>query len=346
MAVCEGNKLEDLSPVQLEEEILSALRPVFGSSLPKITRLIASAWGSDQFSAGSYSALEIPSDANARDFHGLKSPFEALAAPVSPRLLFAGEHTHASLYGSIEGAYLSGIREARRLADSLLHSRSLGGESATRAGSIPAEEESSTACCLCQSLSTSNDKHFHGPLIDFEGRIVHKHCIQYAPGVRKTVHFKWTERDSAAASPSNALTAFSSSITHSTQWWNVTRAIERSFTAACALCNSAGASIGCHADRCRRNYHYFCACSGTKWNFQLETQGKLFYCPEHRDSAVAERLFVQRIRSSAGVKAAGGSAASIDNGSAASHAVNAPVVKRKHPETSGGEANAEKKLKA
>ena len=40
---------------------------------------------------------------------------DTLADPVGGRVLFAGEATNASYYGTLHGAMLSGIREAKRL---------------------------------------------------------------------------------------------------------------------------------------------------------------------------------------------------------------------------------------
>jgi polyamine oxidase len=39
----------------------------------------------------------------------------ALAEPVSERLLFAGEATHEEFFATVHGAYMSGIREAKRI---------------------------------------------------------------------------------------------------------------------------------------------------------------------------------------------------------------------------------------
>ena len=68
----------------------------------------ATAWASDPYSRGAYSYC-VPGRYGAR---------AVLTRHVGGRIVFAGEHTEQSAYGTLHGAYLSGIRaaaEARRL---------------------------------------------------------------------------------------------------------------------------------------------------------------------------------------------------------------------------------------
>jgi monoamine oxidase len=68
----------------------------------------ATAWASDPYSRGAYSYC-VPGRYGAR---------AVLGRPVGGRIVFAGEHTEQSAYGTLHGAYLSGVRaasEARRL---------------------------------------------------------------------------------------------------------------------------------------------------------------------------------------------------------------------------------------
>ncbi len=58
---------------------------------------------SDPLSVGSYSF--IPVGASAADM-------DALAQPVSEHLTLAGEHTVAAYFGTVHGAYVSGLRAA------------------------------------------------------------------------------------------------------------------------------------------------------------------------------------------------------------------------------------------
>ena len=71
---------------------------------------IATAWAADPWSRGAYSHC-VPGRYGAR---------ATLTRPVGGRIVFAGEHTEESAYGTLHGAHLSGIRaaaEARRLLE-------------------------------------------------------------------------------------------------------------------------------------------------------------------------------------------------------------------------------------
>ena len=43
------------------------------------------------------------------------SDYEELAAPATPGVYFAGEHTNYNYIGTVHGAYLSGIRAAEEV---------------------------------------------------------------------------------------------------------------------------------------------------------------------------------------------------------------------------------------
>ena len=63
-------------------------------------RVTAQAWASDRFAHGSY--CHIAPGSSGEDI-------DALAEPVGDRLFFAGEATHRGHYGTVQGAYLSGV---------------------------------------------------------------------------------------------------------------------------------------------------------------------------------------------------------------------------------------------
>jgi monoamine oxidase len=82
------------------------LRGIFGAGF--VTELgdsVSTAWGSDPHANGSYSAA-LPGKAHCR---------EILGTPVTPRLLFAGEACSIHHYGTLHGAWLSGVAAAQRL---------------------------------------------------------------------------------------------------------------------------------------------------------------------------------------------------------------------------------------
>jgi len=102
-----GAEAERRGLVELAFEELARL---YGSRAARALRregAIASAWGSDPLSRGAYASCR-PGRTGARD---------ALAAPLAGgRLVLAGEACHATLAGTLAGAWLSGARGARAAA--------------------------------------------------------------------------------------------------------------------------------------------------------------------------------------------------------------------------------------
>lgn len=101
-----GHHMEKWSDEQIIDKAMNSLGQKFGSSIPhpinsKITR-----WGSDPFARGSYTL-----------HHAESTPDDmvALSETVDNRLFFAGEATNPEDYASVQGAYLSGIREAEKI---------------------------------------------------------------------------------------------------------------------------------------------------------------------------------------------------------------------------------------
>lgn len=91
------------------DHALTELTTMFGGEVRRqFDRGAATAWASDPYARGSYSHC-LPGRYGAR---------AVLTRPVGDRIVFAGEHTEQSAYGTLHGAYMSGIRaavEARRL---------------------------------------------------------------------------------------------------------------------------------------------------------------------------------------------------------------------------------------
>ncbi|GAA3090634.1 flavin monoamine oxidase family protein [Streptosporangium carneum] len=92
-----------------EEEVLGRARDllaaVTGRKTPPLDTAVTR-WRDDPFTRGAYTHLTVgtgPEDT------------EALAAPVAGRVLFAGEATSGTRFGHADGAFTSGIREAKRL---------------------------------------------------------------------------------------------------------------------------------------------------------------------------------------------------------------------------------------
>ena len=98
--------LDDKTDGEITSRMLSVLRRVQGGPIPAPTDVFITRWGRDPFTRGSYSYLKLGSTPAHQ---------EALAGPVGGRLLFAGEASNPQRYGYADGAFSTGIREAKRL---------------------------------------------------------------------------------------------------------------------------------------------------------------------------------------------------------------------------------------
>jgi predicted NAD/FAD-dependent oxidoreductase len=101
-------RLEALPDADVVAEATAALRRMFGASAPDPDGWRLTRWASDPFARGSY--CHIPPGASGEDI-------DALAEPVDERVFFAGEATHRAHYGTVQGAYLSGVRAADLIAE-------------------------------------------------------------------------------------------------------------------------------------------------------------------------------------------------------------------------------------
>lgn len=97
------NGIEELSDADATASAVEVLRRMYGSSVPDPEGSIRTRWGAHPFTRGSYSFNKIGATTEDR---------RVLAAPVADRLFFAGEATSINKFGSVSGAYLTGIRAA------------------------------------------------------------------------------------------------------------------------------------------------------------------------------------------------------------------------------------------
>lgn len=98
-----GREIEQFSDGDAIGYTTGILKDMFGSNIPDATTGIRTRWASNRFSYGSFSYRKAGSSPGDRD---------TLAEAVDNRLFFAGEATHARRYGTVHGAYLSGLRVA------------------------------------------------------------------------------------------------------------------------------------------------------------------------------------------------------------------------------------------
>jgi monoamine oxidase len=104
-----ARELEGQGVAAAIEHALEELTAMLGGDVRKqFDEGAATAWAADPYARGAYSHC-VPGRYGAR---------QILTRTVGDRIVFAGEHTEQAAYGTLHGAYLSGVRaaaEARRL---------------------------------------------------------------------------------------------------------------------------------------------------------------------------------------------------------------------------------------
>ncbi|MCT7983794.1 FAD-dependent oxidoreductase [Laspinema sp. A4] len=101
-----AREIEQLSEEKIRERVLRVLRRSYGDRIPEPESMMVTRWSQDPFAFGSYSHIAVGGESSDRDI---------LAEPIGDRLFFAGEATSRDYPATVHGAYLSGIREAKRL---------------------------------------------------------------------------------------------------------------------------------------------------------------------------------------------------------------------------------------
>ncbi len=104
-----GEAVEGLDDAALTDRAMAVLRNIYGEGIPMPTEVVATRWRQDPFARGSYSYRRVGATPEVRG---------ELANPVG-RLYFGGEATSADYPATVHGAYLSGVREARRVLASI-----------------------------------------------------------------------------------------------------------------------------------------------------------------------------------------------------------------------------------
>ena len=137
IALMAGNaayETEQADTSSLVQEVTARLAKVFAPKIvPKPTEVIVTRWRSDRFARGSYSYMGPHAEARH---------YDAMARPIGP-LHFAGEATCGTHPATVHGAYLSGLRAACEVMESIL-------------GPIPIEEPLVPARSRIDTLNSAN----------------------------------------------------------------------------------------------------------------------------------------------------------------------------------------------
>lgn len=110
--------IESTPPQEVGQFCLAAIKTCTTlKSLPRLVNVHTTQWVTNPWTRGSYSFLSR--EARGSDFDCLASPHPCVSAGSKDipalQLMFAGEATHRQFYGTVHGAYLTGVREAERL---------------------------------------------------------------------------------------------------------------------------------------------------------------------------------------------------------------------------------------
>lgn len=106
-----AKQLETFSDESVISKTINNFKKIFGGKIPEPEAYINTRWSLDPFAYGSYSYFKIGASSTDCD---------VLAQSVSNRLFFAGEASSSKYLATTHGAYLSGIREAKKIKDIFL----------------------------------------------------------------------------------------------------------------------------------------------------------------------------------------------------------------------------------
>ena len=130
-----AKQLAQSSDVELVAQAMAALRKIYGAGVPNPVRSVVTRWSADPFARGSYSFNALGSSPSMRT---------ALAATAGKRVFFAGEALHNQYFGTVHGAYETGLAAATKLIK-VAGKRSMRGVAQPEAVDVVEERESAPA---------------------------------------------------------------------------------------------------------------------------------------------------------------------------------------------------------
>lgn len=101
-----GERFVELEETQLNALARETLQKITGEIPPIESATLATNWKNNPWTRGAYTFLSVGS--------GIED-IVTLGKPMHGRVLFAGEHTSPQRFGYADGAFTSGVREAKRL---------------------------------------------------------------------------------------------------------------------------------------------------------------------------------------------------------------------------------------
>ena len=107
-----ARRVNRMSDGELVDGCMRALRTMFGPAVPEPIQYVRSGWEADPYARGSYSFPRVGQDEHDRI---------CLGEPVGGRLYFAGEAVHPHYWGTVHGAYETGLVAARQIQEKGVH---------------------------------------------------------------------------------------------------------------------------------------------------------------------------------------------------------------------------------
>ncbi|KAG5439206.1 hypothetical protein PCANB_001505 [Pneumocystis canis] len=154
-------QMEDETDNELIEEATKILKNIYSNQMiPYPKESIITRWGKDRFSYGSYSY--VGPEASGKDY-------DILAKPIEDTLFFAGEATCRTHPATVHGAYLSGLKVAQLVLESLIGPL----EIPTNEPLIPLKQKSATEISSGVKRKAQDD--YKALLAEFKDAQLEKH---------------------------------------------------------------------------------------------------------------------------------------------------------------------------
>ncbi|KAK6342724.1 hypothetical protein TWF718_008114 [Orbilia javanica] len=107
-----AEQVENEDSLAVRDEATAILKKCWGEKVPDHPeQFLVTKWRRDPFALGSYSYV-APGSTGA--------DYDIIAEPINDQIFFAGEHTNRKYPATVHGAYISGLRVAGEVAESML----------------------------------------------------------------------------------------------------------------------------------------------------------------------------------------------------------------------------------
>lgn len=106
-------RIKAITKDEIWQHLYEIIKRHCGDTKPMPDDIFVTQWGENENFLGSYSFTAL-----GETNETLKTACEPIHVGGIPRILFAGEAFHESRFGTVDGAYLTGLREANRIVES------------------------------------------------------------------------------------------------------------------------------------------------------------------------------------------------------------------------------------